>query len=245
MSATMIVLRRELRSYFASPIAWVFGALFLVAQLWLSTLQSLRHGEPATMQVFFQSWLPWTFLVFVSALSMRLWAEERKLGTLELLMTFPVRVRELIAGKFLAAVLYLALVLALTIGLPITMSLYANLDWGPVITAYIASVLLAGSFVAVGMFFSALTRDQIVALLLTVVALLVLIVIGLPGVVELLSSVLWRPLVEAVSSLSPVLYFAAISRGVLDSGDIVFYLCFTAFFLYLNGLVLQGRRLRG
>lgn len=245
MSRALIVMRRELKSYFGSPIAYVFGALFLAAQIGFSTLVTWKHGAVASMQVFFQVFLPWTFMVFVSALTMRLWAEERKLGTLELLMTFPVRVSELIAGKFLAVIAYLALVLVLTLGLPITMSVYGNLDWGPVLSAYLASLLLAGAFVAVGMFFSSITRDQIVALLCTLVALLLLLVLGLPPVTEALATTLPRWLVEAIAAFSPAPYFGSIARGVVDSGDLVYYVCFILFFLYLNALVLQGRRLKG
>lgn len=245
MSQALVIMRRELRSYFASPIAYVFGALFLAVQLWLATLATWKHGALASMQAFFQAFLPWTFMVFVSALTMRLWAEERKLGTLELLMTFPVRVRELIAGKFLAVIVYLALVLLLTLGFPITMSVFGKLDWGPVLSAYLASLLLAGAFVAVGMFFSSITKDQIIALLCTLVALMLLLVLGHPMVTELMAAALPRWLVEGIAAVSPTPYFASIARGVVDSGDILYYVCFIAFFLYLNALVLHGRRLKG
>jgi len=245
VSAALIVMRRELKSYFSSPIAYVFGALFLAFQIGFSAFVTWKHGAVASMQVFFQVFLPWTFMVFVSALTMRLWAEERKLGTLELLMTFPVRVRELIAGKFFAVLAYLALVLVLTLGLPITMSVYGQLDWGPVLSAYLASMLLAASFVAVGMFFSSITRDQIVALLCTLVTLLSLLVLSHPMVTELLASTMPRWLVESIASLSPGPYFVSIARGVVDTGDVLYYVCFTVFFLYLNALVLQGRRVKG
>jgi ABC-2 type transport system permease protein len=245
MSQALVIMRRELRSYFGSPIAYVFGALFLALQLWLTTLTTWKHGAIANMQAFFQAFLPWTFMVFVSALTMRLWAEERKLGTLELLLTFPVRVRELIAGKFLAVLAYLGLMLLLTLGFPITLSIFGKLDWGPVLCAYLASLLLAGAFTAVGMFFSSITRDQIVALLLTLVTLLLLLVIGHPEVSERLATVLPRWLVEAVAAISPAPYFGGIARGVLDTGDVVYYVCFTGFFLYLNALALHGRRLKG
>jgi ABC-2 type transport system permease protein len=176
---------------------------------------------------------------------MRTWAEERKLGTLELLMTFPVRVGELIAGKFGAALIYLAIVLALTLGYPITLSLFGHLDWGPVVCGYIASLLLAGAYVSVGMFFSSLTRDQIVALLLTLVTLFMLLFLGSPAMTEIMSNLMPRWLAEGIASMSPGVYFGSISRGVVDTGDILYYVGFTAFFLYLNALVLHGRRLKG
>lgn len=245
MSSALIVMRRELKSYFGSPIAYVFGALFLAAQIGFAAFSTWKHGSVASMQVFFQAILPWTFMVFVSALTMRLWAEERKLGTLELLMTFPIRVRELVAGKFLAVLAYLAVVLVLTLGFPITMSLYGSLDWGPVVCAYLASMLLAGSFAAVGMFFSSITRDQIVALLCTLVTLLALLLLGHPAITELMTAAMPRWAAEGIAAVSPTPYFASIARGVVDTGDILYYVCFIGFFLYLNALVLQGRRLKG
>jgi ABC-2 type transport system permease protein len=245
VSQALVIMRRELRSYFGSPIAYVFGALFLAVQLWLVTFTTFKHGAIANMQAFFQAFLPWTFMVFVSALTMRLWAEERKLGTLELLMTFPVRARELIAGKFLAVLAYLAVILLLTLGFPITLAIYGKLDVGPVLCAYLASMLLAGAFTAVGMFFSSVTRDQIIALLATLVTLMLLLVIGHPAITELMAAALPRWLVEGIAALSPAPYFSSIARGVLDTGDLVYYVCFTGFFLYLNALVLHGRRLKG
>ena len=220
MSQSLVIMQRELRSYFGSPIAYVFGALFLAVQLWLVTFTTFKHGSIANMQAFFQAFLPWTFMVFVSALTMRLWAEERKLGTLELLMTFPVRARELIAGKFLAVLAYLAVVLLLTLGFPITLAIYGKLDWGPVLCAYLASMLLAGAFTAVGMFFSSVTRDQIIALLATLVSLMLLLIIGHPAITELMAAALPRWLVEGIAGLSPAPYFSSIARGVLDTGDL-------------------------
>lgn len=244
MREVAIVLRRELRSYFASPIAYVFGGLFLLVICYLSVQQILVQGQPASMQAFF-IYMPLVFLFFLPALTMRLWAEERKLGTLELLMTFPVTVPQLIAGKFLAALLYLALLLLLTIGIPITLSLYADLDWGPVVTAYVASLLLAASYIAVGMFFSSLTRDQIIALLVALVVLLGAVLVAWPPVQQWLATVLPETVVDGLTGLSPYTYFTSISRGVFDSRDFVFYVCFCAFFLHMNALVLQGRRMKG
>ncbi len=239
-----IIIGRELRSYFVSPIAYVFGGLFLLVLCYLSVTGILVQGQQANLQGFFQL-LPVVYLFFLPALTMRLWAEERKLGTLELLMTFPVTVSQLIAGKFLAALIYLALVMLLTLALPFTVSMFGNLDWGPVLSAYIASFLMAGAYLAVGMFCSALTRDQIVALLVALVMLLALFLIGSPFVQVHLTSLLPDWMVEMLSAASPYQYFASISRGVLDSRDFIFYALFCGFFLHLNALVLQGRRMKG
>ncbi|MGB3967395.1 MAG: ABC transporter permease [Planctomycetota bacterium] len=240
----MVVFRRELKSYFFSPIAYVFGILLLSLLLWYTTEAMLQNGARASGDAFFGA-LPVVLLLFVPGLTMRLWAEERKLGTLELLMTFPVTIGQLVAGKFLAAVAYLGVVFVLTIGLPLTLAAYGKLDWTPVLASYVASLLFAGAFVAVGMFWSSLTRDQIVAMLLSLVSLFVLYQIGDPRNIEYASG--WMPaaLVDVISAASPYRYFLSIARGVLDSRDFVYFGCFCGFFLYANAMVLQSRRHKG
>lgn len=202
------------------------------------------QGARASLDGFFQ-WLPFLLLFFVPALTMRLWAEERKLGTLELLMTFPVTIRQLVLGKFAAAVVYLASLLGLTLGLPVTLAAHGSLDWPPVLGSYLASLLFASSFVAVGMFWSSITRDQIIAMLAAMLSLFVLYQLGNPMNVEYANE--WMPawLVDLVSGISPHRYFVSISRGVLDSSHVVYFLCFCGFFLHANALVLQARRQRG
>jgi len=241
---TLVIFRRELRSYFLSPIAYVFGVLFLGVLLYLASVSSLIDGTQASMQTFF-GFLPWLYIVFLPGLTMRLWAEERKLGTIELLLTFPVGVGQVVFGKFLAVLCYLACVLVLTLGLPMTLGAYGSIDWPPVLGAYVASLLFAGSFVAVGMFWSSLTKDQIVALLISIVSLALLFLLGLPQVVEWLAG--WLPtwLQDLINGVSPYRYFQSISRGVLDTRDFVYFACFCGFFLYVNTLVLKLRRSSG
>jgi ABC-2 type transport system permease protein len=244
MRETMIVLRRELRSYFISPIAYVFGVLFLGVQIYFSS-EVLQHGNQANWVPFFLL-LPYLFLLFLPALTMRTWAEERKLGTIELLMTFPVRVWQVIVGKFGAAMVYLVIVLALTLGFPLTLQIYGGLDWMPVLGAYVASLLMAAAYVSVGMFWSSLTRDQIVAMLFSLVSLAALFFLGLPGFLAFLADggvPEW--LISILAGISPFKYFLSIARGVFDSRDFIYYLCFCGFFLYANALVLQGRRVKG
>lgn len=244
MRETWIVTSRELRSYFTSPIAYVFGALFLFVQL-ARSVSAIGHDQPADMSVFFGG-LPIVFLLFLPVLTMRLWAEERKLGTIELLMTFPVTIRQLVAGKFLAALAFLAIVLLLTLGLPWTLDGLGRLDWGVTLGAYAATLLMAGAYVAVGMFFSSLTRDQIVAALLSSVLLGILLFLGFPEFLSLLSRFgLPEWLIELCGALSPSRYFLSITRGVLDSRDLIYFAAFCGLFLYFNALVLRGRRLRG
>ena len=244
MRETMVIFRRELRSYFLSPIAYVFGLLFLAIVLFASTSLALVHGAQANMQSFF-GLLPWVLLLFLPGLTMRLWAEERKSGTLELLMTFPVQISGLVLGKFAATLCFLAFLLLLTLGLPLTLDHYGSIDWPPVVAAYVASVLFTGSFVAVGMFWSSTTRDQIVAMLLSVVSLLVLFVLGYPTLLEAMAGWLPAVVVDVLNGVSPYKYFESIGRGVLDTRDFVYFACFCGFFLYANALVLQARRHKG
>lgn len=244
MHESLVIFRRELKSYFLSPIAYVFGLLMLVVLLYLAVQASLQDGTQASMQGFFGV-LPIVFLIFLPALTMRLWAEERKLGTIELLMTFPVRIGHLVLGKFAAAVLFLGFLLLMTVGLPLTLGTYGRIDWPPVFGAYLASLLFAGSFVAVGMFWSSTTRDQIVAMLLSLVSLLLLYVLGWPYLIEWMTG--WLPAwaVDVLNGISPYKYFESIARGGLDTRDIVYFTCFCGFFLYMNALVLQARRHKG
>lgn len=244
MRETAVIFRRELKSYFLSPIAYVFGVLFLGVLLFFSSSWQIVDGQPAHLQYFF-GLLPIVFLFFLPALTMRLWAEERKSGTLELLMTFPVSIGQLISGKFLAALCFLAVVLLFTLGLPLTLSVHGNLDWVPTIGSYAATLLLASSFVAVGMFWSAMTRDQIIAMLLALVTLLVLYLLGSPWFLAWVASGLPAWAVALIGSISPYGYFESIQRGVFDTRDLVYYAAFCGFFLYANALVLQARRHRG
>lgn len=244
MREGLVIFRRELRSYFLSPIAYVFGGLFLGILLFVASASSLQNGAQANMQAFF-GLLPFLLLLFVPALTMRSWAEERKQGTIELLMTFPVTGAQLVFGKFTAAVAYLAFVLVLTLGLPLTLAAYGRLDWTPILGSYLASVLFASSFVAVGMFWSSLTRDQIIAMLVSLVTLLALYMLGYPQLIELMAQWLPAVCIDLLNGISPYKYFESIGRGVIDTRDIVYFACFCGFFLYANTLVLQARRQKG
>jgi ABC-2 type transport system permease protein len=247
MREAVIVLRRELRAYVQSPLAYVFGGAFLLLQLYACTelLGLLDHGVRADMTRFFRL-LPWVYIVFLPGLAMRLWSEERKQGTLELLLTFPAPRWSLILGKFLAALAVIAALLALTIGVPLTLDSVAELDWRPVLGGYLAALLLAAAYLAVGMFFSSLTRDQLVAMLASFFTLLLLVGLG-SGWGQLQLELLGLPvrLVGAVEAASPLTHFVSISRGVVDLGDLVFYVVFCGFFLHLNSLVLRAQQERG
>ena len=241
MPEVFVVMRRELRSYFLSPIAYVFGGLLLLVLAFLGR-SAVSHGMPtsASLPRFF-GLFPSVFLFFLPALTMRLWSEERKQGTLELLLTYPVRLWGLILGKFLSALVFLALLLALSAMLPVILSVHGSVDWGPVLTAYLASLLMASAYLSVGMFWSSMTRDQIIAMLAALVTLLGLFAIGSDGLLVQLPS--W--LAGVVGAISPQQYFGSIARGVLDTRDLIYYAAFCGFFLHLNLLVLQARRRDG
>lgn len=244
MRETLVIFRRELRSYFYSPIAYVFGLVVLGLLLGFAAAATIVHGAEARMDAFF-GLVPLASILLLSGLTMRLWADERKMGTIELLMTFPVRIPHLVLGKFLATWCYLAFVFVLTLGLPLTLHAFGGIDWPKELATYAATLLFCGSFVAVGMFWSSLTKEQLISLLATIVSLLVLYLLGYPWLVEALAG--WMPawLVDLVSSISPFKYFESISRGVLDTRDLVYFACFCGFFLYANALVLQYRRHKG
>lgn len=242
MHETAIVFRREFKSYFLSPIAYIFAVVFLVVGGWLFFRAVFLEGTymEARMDSYFRD-LPMYFLLLAPALTMRSWSEERKLGTLELLLTFPAKSSQLILGKFFAALSFLSLLLLLTLTYPITLASYADLDWGPVIGGYVGAFFLAGAYIAVGLFFSSISKDQIISLIVTFVVLFIFYAMGRMDFVAFLPEFLARPL----SALSLQNAFNSVAKGVVDSRDMVYYLSFTGFFLFLNSLVLQYRKWKG
>jgi ABC-2 type transport system permease protein len=196
-----IIMRRELASYFATPLAYVFILIFLLlANAFTFYLGGFYERGQADLDPFF-AFHPWLYLFLVPALSMRLWAEERKSGSIELLMTQPVTLWDAVLGKFLAAWIFIALALALTFPIWITVNYLGHPDNGAILAAYLGSLLLAGGFLAVGSFMSALTRNQVVAFILSVVACFALLLAGFPIVLDLFRSWLPQVLTDAVASL--------------------------------------------
>jgi ABC-2 type transport system permease protein len=236
VSNVWAIYKREFRSYFTSPIAYIFIVVFLLVASWLFFRGYFLFGQ-ADLRPFF-SVLPWIFLFFVPAISMRQWAEERKLGTLELLMTLPVRDREVILGKFLAGLTLITITVFLEFPLVLITAYLGDLDMGPVIGGFLGSIFLGGAYLAIGLFVSSLTENQIVAFIVGVVLCFALFVVG-EGFV----------LVAAPGPLAPLLrflglgaHFESIGRGVIDSRDVIYYLTVIAFFLHMNRLSLEGRR---
>lgn len=235
MNATWTVARKELRSIFESPIALIFLGVFQIATLFTFFAVSRFFARNiADVRPLFE-WLPLLLILLVSAITMRQWAEERKMGTLEVLLTLPVRTRDLVLGKFMAGVLLVALALALTTPLPLMVSFLGDLDLGPVIGGYVGALLLGSLYVAIGLCISARTDNQVVALMVTLVVGGALYIVGSPAVVDLFGN----QLSEVLRGIGTGSRFESIERGVLDLRDLAYYGGLTAFFLSVNGLFLE------
>jgi ABC-2 type transport system permease protein len=238
MNAVSAVLRRELRSYFLTPVAYVFIVIFLIsANAFAFYLGGLFERGQADLNPFF-TFHPWLFLFLVPALSMRLWAEERKSGSIELLMTLPIRTWQAVVGKFLAAWLFTALAVVLTFPIWLTINYLGGPDNGAIFAAYIGSILMAGGFLAVGSCVSALTKNQVVAFVVSVVLCFGLLAAGHPMILDVFSA--WAPqtLVDGVASLSFLTHFESISKGVIDLRDLVYFCLLISASLYATTLVL-------
>jgi len=237
-----IIMRRELASYFATPLAYVFILIFLVlANAFTFYLGGFFERGQADLQWFFY-WHPWLYLFLIPAVSMRLWAEERKSGSIELLMTQPITLWEAVLGKYFAAWLFAGLALALTFPIWITANYLGKPDNGTIFAAYIGSLLLAGGYLAVGSCMSALTNNQVIAFILGVVACFLLTLAGFPLVLDVFRG--WAPqwLVDAVASLSFLTHFDSIKKGVIDVRDLLYFGMLSAFFLLATSITLDLRK---
>lgn len=239
MNGVMAIMKRELRSYFVTPVAYVFIVIFLIlANAFTFYLGNFYERGQADLTSFF-TFHPWLFLFLVPALSMRLWAEERKSGSIELLMTLPLEVWHTVVGKFFAAWAFTTLAIALTFPVWITVNYLGEPDNGAILAAYCGSALMAGGFLAVGSCISATTKNQVIAFILSVVACFLLLLAGFPLVLDAFSA--WAPqsIVDGIASLSFLTHFESISRGVIDLRDIVYFGILIGCFLYANAIVLQ------
>ena len=237
-----IIMRRELASYFATPLAYVFIVIFLLlANAFTFYLGGFYERGQADLEPFF-TFHPWLYLFLIPALCMKLWAEERNSGSIELLMTQPVTLREAVLGKFFAAWIFTAFALALTFPLWLTVNYLGRPDNGAILAVYLGSLLLAGGFLAVGSCMSALTRSQVIAFILGVFACLVLLLAGFPGVLDIFRSWAPQPIVDAVASLSLLAHFDSIRKGVIDVRDLLYFAMLIGFFLLATGIALDLRK---
>ena len=242
MNPIRIIFRRELASYFATPVAYVFILIFLVlSAAFTFYLGGFYERNQADLLPFF-SFHPWLYLFLIPAISMRLWSEERKSGSIELLMTQPITLWQAVLGKVLAAWAFAGIALALTFPLWITVEYLGTPDHGAIVTAYLGALLMAGGFLAIGSCMSALTRNQVVAFILGVVACFVFLLAGFPLVLDAFRA--WAPtgLVDAIASLSFLAHFEALSKGVIDLRDVLYFGMTIAFFLLATSVVLDARK---
>ena len=242
MRNTLIIFRRELASYFATPVAYVFIVIFLLlAGAFTFYLGRFYEAGQATLAAFF-AYHPWLYLFLVPAISMRLWAEERKTGSIELLMTLPVTMVQAVVGKFLAAWAFTGIALALTFPIWITVNYLGNPDNGVIVASYIGSWLMAGGFLAIGSAISATTRNQVIAFIITVTVCFGFLLAGYPLVLDFFR--LWAPqaVVDSIASLSFYTHFESIVKGVIELRDLVYYALVIGFWLVANAIILDLKK---
>ena len=236
------ITKRELGAYFTSPLAYVFIVIFLLlCGFFTFFVGRFFEGQEASLARSFFDWHPWFYLFLVPAVGMRLWAEERRVGTIELLLTMPITAWQAIVGKFLASWLFLALALVLTFPVVITVNYLGQPDNGVILTAYVGSWLMAGAYLAISCITSALTRSQVVSFIISLVVCLFLILAGFPPVINALEQVApW--LTDLVTSFSVMTHFEGFQKGVLDSRDILFFLSVIGFSLFTTSVILRTHR---
>jgi ABC-2 type transport system permease protein len=242
MKNTLTLFKRELFGYFATPVAYVFIGIFLILNGWLTFyLGGFYENEHADLSAFF-NWHPWLYLLLIPAVSMRLWAEERKTGTIELLMTLPVTLGQAVLAKFLAAWAFTAIALVLTFPMWITVNILGKPDNGVILASYFGSFLMAGGYLAIGACISAFTKNQVIAFVLSLMLCLVFILAGFPMVLDAVSG--WAPsaVVDTVRSFSFLTHFNSITKGVIDARDFLFFGSLIAFCLFANAIILDLKK---
>jgi len=242
VNSVRAIFKRELSGYFGSPVAYVFIVIFLLL-LGFFTFYISRFFEmgQADLRGFFQ-WHTWVYLLLIPALAMKLWAEERRQGTIELVLTLPVTVAEVTLGKFLAAWVFIGFSLFLTFPMVLTVNYLGDPDLGAILCAYVGSFLMAGAYLSVGIMTSSLTKNQVISFILAVVLCLFFVLAGFGPITSIISG--WAPVwfVSLISELSFLFHFSSIQRGVLDSRDLIYYVSVIFFMLFVTGVVIQNRK---
>ena len=242
MKSIITIAKRELTGYFASPVAFVFIVIFLILSGFFSFMVGgfFERGQ-ASLESFF-AWHPWLYLFLVPAVGMRMWSEERRLGTIELLLTMPVTPWQAIVGKFIASWAVVALALVLTFPMWITVNYLGNPDNGVILAGYVGSFLMGGADLSITAMTSAMTRNQVVAFIVSVVLSLFLILAGYPPVTNMLVSWAKPWIVEAIASFSVMTHFEGLQKGVLDSRDILYFLSVIGFSLFSTSVIVRTHR---
>ena len=237
------IAKRELAAYFSSPLAFVFIVIFLLLCGFFTFMVGgfFERGEASLSSSFFL-WHPWFYLFLVPAVGMRLWAEERRVGTLELLLTMPITTWQAIVGKFLASWIFLGLALVLTFPIVITVNYLGSPDNGVIFAGYIGSWLMAGAYLSISCITSAMTRNQVVSFIISVVVCLFFILCGFTPVIRLLEGWAQPWLVDTITSFSVITHFEGFQKGMLDSRDLLFFLSLMVFSLFSTSVILRSRR---
>lgn len=242
MNNIQVIMKRELYGYFSTPVAYVFIVIFLfLTGIFTFYLGSFYDSNQADLDPFFR-FHPWLYLFLIPAISMRLWSEERKSGTIELLMTLPVSTIDAVLGKFLAAWCFSGIALAMTFPIWITVNYLGDPDNTVILASYLGSLLMAGGFLAIGSCISALTKNQVIAFVISVVICFLFILSGFPLVLDVFRS--WAPqvLINAISSISFMTHFDSITKGVIDIRDLIYYGVLIAYWLYANVVVIDLKK---
>ena len=242
MNTTLTLFKRELGSYFATPVAYVFIVIFLaLAGAFTFYLGGFYERGQADLQPFF-NFHPWLYLFLVPAVSMRMWAEERKSGTIELLLTLPVTMWQAVFAKFLAAWAFIGIALLLTFPVWITVNYLGSPYNGVIFASYLGSFLMAGAFLAVGSCISAATRNQVVAFILTAAVCFLFLLAGTPLVLDFFRAFFPQGVIDAIAGLSFLSHFTSISKGVIDLRDMIYFLATIGFWLYANAVVIDLKK---
>ena len=242
MRNILAIARRELHSYFSTPLAYVFIVIFLfLTGIFTFYIGAFYERGQADLEPFFR-FHPWLYLFLIPAIAMRLWSEERKTGTIELLMTLPITVPEAVLGKFLAAWIFSGSALVLTFPMWITVNYLGAPDNTAIVAGYLGSFLMAGGFLAIGACISALTRSQVIAFVISVAVCFLFILSGFPLVLDFFQS--WAPqaLVDAIASISFLTHFESLQKGVIDLRDLIYYAVLISFWLYANVVVIEMKK---
>jgi ABC-2 type transport system permease protein len=241
MNSFLAVFKRELRSYFTTPLAYVFLVIFLFFSGYLTFKQGFYETRQADMRAFFLN-LPLLFVFMVPSTAMRLWAEERKAGSIELLFTLPITIKQAVMGKFFAAWFFLTIALALTFPMVLTVLYLGEPDVGLIITGYLGSFLMAGGFLAIGCFFSALSKNQVISFVLSVVACGVFVYAGNPTTLNYASGFMPAGLVSTLEGMSIQTHFESMQKGVLAFADISYFVLLIAGWVAACCIILEERK---
>ena len=242
MNGILSIYKREFTSYFVTPVAYVFIVIFLfMTGVFTFYLGAFYESNQADLEPFFR-FHPWLYLFLIPAISMRLWSDERKSGTIELLMTLPVSITDTVVAKYLAAWSFTAIALSLTFPMWITVNYLGNPDNTVVLASYIGSLIMAGGFLAIGSCISALTKSQVIACVISVVICFMFILSGFPMVLDLFED--WAPqaVIDAIASFSFLTHFTSIKKGVIDIRDVIYFAALITFWLYVNVVIIENKK---